>query len=101
MDSRLTFPENVLFVGGHIDFVKKIRKEYPTWTFLDSSEINSSKVKKEYALIIIQTNHVSHNIVERAKAFCKDIPIVYSNCTNVSRALGEAKECYFRYLSKN
>jgi len=100
METRLSFPDNVLFVGGHVDFVKKVRKVYPTWTFLDSSEINSNKVKREYSLIIIQTNHVSHNIVERAKAFCKDIPVVYSNCTNVGRALGEAKERYSRYIKK-
>lgn len=88
-DRESILPQRVLFIGGHENFIKKVRQIYPSWTFLKPEEINSSKVKRDYALIVIQTNHVSHNIIERAKAFCKDAPVVYSNCTNVNRAINE------------
>jgi len=98
-DANNSLPQKVLFVGGHENFVKKLKRMYPAWTFLKPEEINCAKVKRDYALIIIQTNHVSHNIIERAKAFCKDIPVVYSNYTNVNRMLWETKAYYTRFLN--
>ena len=100
-DKNMDLPQKVLFIGGHENFVKKVRQTYPGWTFLKPEEINSSKVKRDYALIVIQANHVSHNIIERAKAFCKDTPVVYANCTNINRVIGEAKEHYSRFVSNN
>ena len=83
--------KNVLFVGGQENFINKMKKLYPEWTYLDTDERNSGKIKGEYELAIIKANHCSHNIIERALSRCKDVPIIYSNATNVKRALEEIK----------
>jgi len=83
--------ENVLFVGGQENFVSKMRKIYPNWTYLECGERNCKKVKGNYSLAIIKANHCSHNIIERALAHCGDIPVIYSNCTNVDRTIEEIK----------
>ena len=83
--------EKVLFVGGQENFINKMRKLYPDWTYLGSEERNCKKVKGEYSLAIIKANHCSHNIIERALAHCGDVPVIYSNCTNVDRTVAEIK----------
>jgi len=83
--------ENVLFVGGQENFINKMKKLYPGWTFLESGERNCKKVNGEYDLAIIKANHCSHNIIERALAHVGNVPIIYSNCTNVDRTIDEIK----------
>ena len=81
---------NVLFIGGHEREIAKLKLKYPEWTFLRPEERNSNKVKKNFDLVIAKSDHVSHNIIERALAFVPDdVPVIYSNATNISRIENE------------
>lgn len=92
MDCKNVLPSDVLFVGGNVNFVKKLKKAYPSWVFIDPCERNCGKARGEFSLVVICANHTSHNIVERVMSRCKDVPVIYTNCTNVDRVTGEISE---------
>ena len=91
--------DGVLFIGGHENFISKLKQAYPGWTYLNPEERNSLKVKGDFKLVVAKTDHLSHNILERAYAYVsRDIPTVYTKSTNINRALLEIKEGYAKVL---
>jgi len=86
----------ILLIGGHEIFIAKMKKIYPNWVYLSSEERNcKGKVSREYDLIVAKTDHMSHNIMEKALAHVdKNIPIIYSHATNINRTIEEIEAGY-------
>lgn len=92
----------ILLIGGHEIFVSKMKKIYPNWVYLSSEERNcKGKVSRDYDLIVAKTDHMSHNIMEKALAHVdKNVPIVYSHATNISRTIEEIEIGYRQAIMK-
>ena len=94
--------ERVLFIGGHENFISKFKKAYPGWVYLNPEERNCKKVRGDFLFVVAKTDHLSHNILERAYAFLdKNVPTIYTKSTNVNRAVLEIEEGYRKILLKN
>ena len=93
--------DRVLFIGGHENFISKFKKEYPGWVYLTTEERNSNKVRGDFLFVVAKTDHLSHNILERAYAYLdKNVPTIYTKSTNVNRAVHEIQEGYKKILLK-
>ena len=92
----------ILLIGGHEVFISKMKKIYPNWVYLSSEERNcKGKVSREYDLIVAKTDHMSHNIMEKALAHIdKNIPIIYSHATNINRTIAEIETGYKQLVTK-
>ena len=92
----------ILLIGGHEIFVSKMKKIYPKWVYLSSEERNyKGKVSRDYDLIVAKTDHMRHNIMEKALAHVdKNVPIIYSHATNINRTIEEIEMGYKHLISK-
>lgn len=92
----------ILLIGGHEVFVSKMKKIYPNWVYLSSEERNcKGKISREYDLIVAKTDHMSHNIMEKALSHMnKNIPIIYSHATNINRTIEEIEAGYKQVVMK-
>lgn len=74
---------NVIFVGGHINMVKKFANDHPGWQFIDSDDKIFPRFKKP-TVIFFWTKHLGHTTYHRAKAFAPpDTPLCYLTSTNI------------------
>jgi len=103
MEHQSILPDSkVLFIGGHKNFISKIKKKYPDWVYLKPEERNCKKVKGDFFFVVAKTDSISHNIVERAYAFLeKDVPTIYAKGTNVDRVVSGIEEEYSKILQRN
>lgn len=95
-----SLPESgVLFLGGHINMVKRIRRLHPKWMYITDDEFRSSGIiHAKY--VFYWTNHSSHKMMENV--FCRltpDAQILYVKATNME--LLEAEMLNLYRASKN
>lgn len=86
--------DGVLFLGGHINMVKRVRKHYPGWMYITDDEF------KPYAAINVKyvfywTNHSSHKMMEHVFGkLAPDAEIMYVTATNMERLEAEMLKAY-------
>lgn len=74
---------NVVFVGGHINMVKKFACDHPDWKFIDGDDKIFPEFKKP-VVIFFWTKHLGHPTYHRAKTFAPpDTPLCYLTSTNI------------------
>lgn len=74
---------NVIFVGGHINMVKKFAHDHPDWKFIDGDDKIFPEFKKP-TVIFFWTKHLGHPTYHRAKTFAPpDTPLCYLTSTNI------------------
>lgn len=88
---------NILFVGGHINFVNKLRQRYPSWTFIKQEDnafnISSSKFK----FMFVYYKHISHKLLLRLMSMT-ELSTLYISQTNIELAIAEMRYKYKVYL---
>lgn len=79
-----------LVIGGHANFIAKIRRLLPGWKFhsVDDTVVDDGSVI-EADIVVLFTKYASHKITEKPTKICrqKNIPILYANNTNPSTFL--------------
>lgn len=91
----LSLPEEgVLFLGGHINMVKRIRKLHPGWIFITDDQFRPhSAINVKY--VFYWTNHSSHKMMENVFAkLAPDAEIMYVTATNMERLDAEMLSLY-------
>ncbi len=73
----------VVFFGGHVNMVKKIRDAHPGWLFVDGTDENFSAFSQP-ALMFYWDKHMSHPAWQRARRLTGPSTVaVYLKSTNV------------------
>lgn len=90
--------QGVLFIGGHINMVKKIRQLHPEWDyFSDDTRLVLPSTPPE--IIFYWNHHASHLVQEYMfSAFGRKIPLLYVNGTNINRLEEEMIHLYSAVL---
>lgn len=91
--------KRVLFLGGHINMVKKLRQIFPGWQFLTDDEL-SNWTGNECDVIFFWTKHCSHLVMQYVNARKdKNTPYIYVTATNINRLISEMNVRYKQYLA--
>lgn len=87
----------VMFVGGHPNFIKKLKDVYPNWAYIGSE--NAPELLKQYSkleMCFIYTGHVSHpvywDVLNSAKS--SGAPYSFVKGTNLDRVITEMRQDY-------
>lgn len=89
MDGAMNLPalpeDGVLFVGGHANFVKKVKQVYPNWRYIDS-ENRSFGTFGNVTCLFLYVNHLSHSTYHKIKnSVAPDTPIFYVDDINLDK----------------
>lgn len=81
--------KGILFLGGHINMVKKIKQLHPGWIYITDDELKSnSTINVQY--VFYWTNHSSHKMMENIFGrLTPDAEIIYVTATNMDRLENE------------
>lgn len=99
MDNNKSFvhslPEKgVLFVGGHQNLTKKLRKKFPKWVFI-SDEQMKRHTNISQRTIFYWSNHCSHKLMRYVfSKLSKESDVIYVTATNVSLLISEMQLRY-------
>lgn len=78
---------NIAIVGGHTNWVNKIKKEFPNWKFFDAniSRVNEAMVLDGTEMLYFFTNHLSHGTYGIYISIVREnkIPFGYLHSVNV------------------
>lgn len=93
--------ENILVVGGHDNWVNKLKEIHPKWSFVKIKD-KSSPFPQSPICILMFTNHLSHTHFRRVRAFYKDqkVPILFVTCVNLSMLDKQIKGLYKTHVLK-
>ena len=98
-DVVLPEDKTVIFLGGHRNFVKKMRSVHPNWRYIsdeeatcaDIAQISTSKI----SFVVFFSGHTSHSTSLRVlDNISADVPIVYLDTVNMTLADKKIKEAY-------
>ena len=91
--------KGVLFLGGHVNLVKKLRPLHPNWRYQSDNQFNTANTSIK--LVFMWNNHMSHSLEEKVfSVISKDIPVLYLTATNLNRLEHEMKLRYNDYIEK-
>ena len=87
--------DNILVVGGHENWINKLKLSHPKWTFTKADETNAPLLQCPTCVLMF-TNHLAHPQFHRVKTAYKDldVPILYVTCVNLSMLDRQIKEQY-------
>lgn len=78
---------NIAVVGGHVNWVNKIKKEFPKWKFFDAniSRINDAMLLEGTERLYFFTNHLSHGTYGKYISLVREkkIPFGYLHSVNL------------------
>lgn len=87
--------EGVVFVGGHINMVKKLVQTHPGWKFIDGGDKNFPPFSGCRCLFFWD-KHLSHPTYHKAQAMrSSDTPVVYLKSTNPDQLEQEMRRGYW------
>lgn len=94
--SEIELPKtNVLFLGGHTNLVKKLKEQYPDWTYLGDETKTKAKSDRKVDICFFWSKHLSHRAVQIIRGnIMDDYPTVYVEATNLRRLEQEMKRGY-------
>ena len=105
IDDLPTLPQTgILFVGGHPNFLKKLKECYPNWSYIVSK--NAPERMKQYdklTMCFIYSEHMGHplyNGVINELRSC-DTPYSYIRGTNLERVIREMRLDYAEAYKNN
>lgn len=79
--------KNVVIIGGHVNWINKLRKEFPNWRYLDAniSRVHDKKLVEGAKKVYFFTDHLSHGIYARYVNLIRDcgIPFGYVHSVNI------------------
>ena len=79
--------KDVVIIGGHINWINKLRKEFPNWRYLDAniSRVHDKKLVEGAEKVYFFTDHLSHGIYARYVKLIRDcgIPFGYMHSVNI------------------
>lgn len=87
-------PESgVLFLGGHVNLVNKLRQRHPGWRYQSDNQFTATATTS-IKLVFMWSDHMSHSLQDRVFSIIKDVPVLYLKATNLNRLEHEMKQKY-------
>ena len=86
--------KGVLFLGGHQNMTKKLRQQFPKWTYVTDDQIKRHS-SMNYTVVFYWTKHSSHKMMEYVYSKLPDnAKILYVTSTNVPLLISEMRNTY-------
>ena len=88
--------KSVIIIGGHINWINKLKKEFPKWRYLDAniSRANDSKLVEGADMVYFFTDHLSHGTYGKFVKLVREnrIPFGYMHSVNMDSLVRQVFE---------
>jgi hypothetical protein len=93
--SKPALPEKgVLFLGGHPNMTKKLRRKFPKWSFITDDQFKRFPVINE-TIVFYWTGHSSHKLMRNIYSkLPENTTILYVSATNLQLLISEMENDY-------
>lgn len=93
---RVIADKSVIIIGGHINWINKLKKEFPNWRYLDAniSRANDSKLVEGANMVYFFTDHLSHGTYGKFVKLMREsrIPFGYMHSVNMESLVRQVFE---------
>lgn len=91
--------KGVLFLGGHQNMTKKLRQQFPKWTFVSDDQLKRGGSIK-HNIVFYWTGHSSHKMMRYVYSkLPENSSILYVSATNLPLLIKEMQFTYQRKAS--
>ena len=91
--------KGVLFLGGHQNMTKKLRQQFPKWTFVSDDQLKRCG-SINHTLVFYWTGHSSHKLMRYVYSkLPENANIIYVTATNLPLLLQEMQCTYQHTVS--
>ena len=91
--------KGVLFLGGHQNMTKKLRQQFPKWTFVSDDQLKRCG-SINHTLVFYWTGHSSHKLMRYVYSkLPESANIIYVTATNLPLLLQEMQCTYQHTVS--
>ena len=92
--------KNVVFLGGHINLVNKVKAIHPDWKYINPTDRPGRHLTMfKCELVFFWSNHISHSM-DKSFFSKNNIPCVYVTATNIDKLEREMKHGYSEFKRK-
>ena len=100
VESKIVLPQKgVLFLGGHPNMTKKLRQQFPKWTFVSDDQLKRCGNVNQ-SIVFYWTAHSSHKIMRYVYSKLPgNANILYVTATNLPLLIMEMQSTYQRIVS--
>lgn len=97
-DAIIDLPQKgVLFLGGHQNMTKKLRRHFPRWTFIGDEQLKRYSVTNQ-RIVFYWTGHSSHKLMQYVYSkLSPNASIIYVTATNLPLLIAEMKRQYVQF----
>ena len=84
----------VLFLGGHQNMTKKLRQQFPKWTYITDDQFNRHTCVNS-KVVFYWTGHSSHKMMRYVYSrLPENASIIYVTATNLPLLISEMQKTY-------
>ena len=84
---RVIAEKSIIIIGGHVNWINKLKKEFPSWRYLDAniSRANDNKLVEGADMVYFFTDHLSHGTYGKFARLVREngIPFGYMHSVNM------------------
>lgn len=93
-ETTLLPQKGVLFLGGHQNMTKKLRQQFPKWTYVTDDQIRRCSSINQ-TVVFYWTKHSSHKMMQYVYSkLPEDASIIYVTATNLSLLIEQMQHTY-------
>lgn len=86
--------KGVLFLGGHQNMTKKLRQQFPKWTYVTDDQLKRCSNINQ-SVVFYWTKHSSHKMMRYVYSKLPDnASIIYVTATNLPLLIAEMQHTY-------
>ena len=95
-----TLPEKgVLFLGGHQNMTKKLRQQFPKWTYVTDDQLRRC-TNLNQNIVFFWTGYSSHKLTRYVYSkLPENANIIYVNATNLPLLIAQMQSTYLSAVS--
>lgn len=87
-------PKGVLFLGGHQNMTKKLRQQFPKWTYISDDQLTRHSTINQ-TVVFYWTGHSSHKMMRYVYSkLPENATIIYVTATNLPLLIAEMQRTY-------
>lgn len=86
--------KGVLFLGGHQNMTKKLRQQFPKWTYVTDDHLKRCSSINQ-TIVFYWTKHSSHKMMQYVYSkLPNDASVIYVTATNLPLLIAEMQRTY-------
>ena len=99
IESNVLPLKGVLFLGGHQNMIKKLRQQYPKWTYITDDQLRRCTSVNQ-TVIFYWTGHSSHKMMRYVYSKLPDnANVIYVTATNLPLLIAQMQCTYQQAVS--